>query len=900
MPDVFNRLLRVGEGRRLKELERVAAETAAYAEEFEALTDEELRVRYDEIRADVRSRIEPDADRDEVQEILAEVEAEVYAIVREVGRRVLQMRHFDVQIVGGACLHRGMIAEMKTGEGKTLVATLPVCLNALTGRNMHLVTVNDYLARRDADWMGPIYDFLGVSVGVIQAGMDPEERRVAYACDVTFGTNSEFGFDYLRDNLAVELEHTVQRGHWFAIVDEVDSILIDEARTPLIISGQPEEAPETYYAFAKIARTMRIPDDYEIDEKRKTVAPTEDGVHKVERALGVENLYAPGNGQLVNHLVQSLKAESLYKRDVDYVVVDGEVKIVDEFTGRIMEGRRWSEGLHQAVEAKEGVAIEAENITVATVTIQNYFRMYDKLAGMTGTAATEANEFAQIYKLEVVPIPTNRPMSRLDRDDLIFKTKEEKFDAVVADILERHAQGQPVLVGTVDIETSERLSKQLAKSGVDHNVLNAKQHEREAEIIARAGQHGAVTIATNMAGRGVDIKLGDGVEDLGGLYVLGTERHESRRIDNQLRGRSGRQGDPGETRFYLSAEDQVVRLFAGDRIYKILDRLGPPEGEPIEHKLLSKQIETAQKRVEEHNFEIRKNVLKYDDVLNKQREVVYKQRREVLEGADISELVGEWVDETVESVVEFHTQSPVPEEWEIDEMMVGLRSIYPAALDLDTLGPREEIDRDDLIDLAVADATTRYEHKEKVLTAIDPELMRRAERFYLLQTIDTRWREHLDNMDYLRDGIHLRGLAQKDPVVEYRTEGHQMFTEMMNEVREEVVKGLFQFVIQVDGPDGRSTLDPFQLDEELDGLVLEHDEANAFTGESEPQQGPAAAAATPQRADTEWARSSSWTGTSRPDEGDEVRSSSTPLRGQAPGAAGRKKKSAPKRKRKRG
>jgi preprotein translocase subunit SecA len=900
MPDVFNRLLRVGEGRRLKELERVAAETAAYAEEFEALTDEELRVRYDEIRADVRSRIEPDADRDEVQEILAEVEAEVYAIVREVGRRVLQMRHFDVQIVGGACLHRGMIAEMKTGEGKTLVATLPVCLNALTGRNMHLVTVNDYLARRDADWMGPIYDFLGVSVGVIQAGMDPEERRVAYACDVTFGTNSEFGFDYLRDNLAVELEHTVQRGHWFAIVDEVDSILIDEARTPLIISGQPEEAPETYYAFAKIARTMRIPDDYEIDEKRKTVAPTEDGVHKVERALGVENLYAPGNGQLVNHLVQSLKAESLYKRDVDYVVVDGEVKIVDEFTGRIMEGRRWSEGLHQAVEAKEGVAIEAENITVATVTIQNYFRMYDKLAGMTGTAATEANEFAQIYKLEVVPIPTNRPMSRLDRDDLIFKTKEEKFDAVVADILERHAQGQPVLVGTVDIETSERLSKQLAKSGVDHNVLNAKQHEREAEIIARAGQHGAVTIATNMAGRGVDIKLGDGVEDLGGLYVLGTERHESRRIDNQLRGRSGRQGDPGETRFYLSAEDQVVRLFAGDRIYKILDRLGPPEGEPIEHKLLSKQIETAQKRVEEHNFEIRKNVLKYDDVLNKQREVVYKQRREVLEGADISELVGEWVDETVESVVEFHTQSPVPEEWEIDEMMVGLRSIYPAALDLDTLGPREEIDRDDLIDLAVADATTRYEHKEKVLTAIDPELMRRAERFYLLQTIDTRWREHLDNMDYLRDGIHLRGLAQKDPVVEYRTEGHQMFTEMMNEVREEVVKGLFQFVIQVDGPDGRSTLDPFQLDEELDGLVLEHDEANAFTGESEPQQVPAAAAATPQRADTEWARSSSWTGTSRPDEGDEVRSSSTPLRGQAPGAAGRKKKSAPKRKRKRG
>ena len=903
MPDVFNRLLRVGEGRRLKELERIATEAAGYAEELEALTDEELRSRYDAIREDVRPRIEPEDDRDAVQDVLAEVEAEVYAIVREVGRRVLQMRHFDVQIIGGACLHRGMIAEMKTGEGKTLVATLPVCLNALTGRNMHLVTVNDYLARRDADWMGPIYEFLGVSVGVIQAGMDPAERREAYACDVTFGTNSEFGFDYLRDNLAVELEHTVQRGHWFAIVDEVDSILIDEARTPLIISGQPEEAPETYYAFAKIDRTLRVPDDYEIDEKRKTVAPTEDGVHKVERALGVENLYAPGNGQLVNHLVQSLKAESLYKRDVDYVVIDGEVKIVDEFTGRIMEGRRWSEGLHQAVEAKEGVSIEAENITVATVTIQNYFRMYDKLAGMTGTAATEANEFAQIYKLEVVPIPTNRAMSRLDRDDLIFKTKEEKFDAVVTDILERHAKGQPVLVGTVDIETSERLSKQLAKSGVDHNVLNAKQHEREAEIIARAGQPGAVTIATNMAGRGVDIKLGEGVEELGGLYVLGTERHESRRIDNQLRGRSGRQGDPGETRFYLSAEDQVVRLFAGDRIYKILDRLGPPEGEPIEHKLLSKQIETAQKRVEEHNFEIRKNVLKYDDVLNKQREVVYKQRREVLEGTDISDLVGEWVDETVESVVEFHTQSPVPDEWELDEMMVGLRSIYPTSVDVTSLGPVEEIDRDDLIDIVVADATTRYEHKEKVLTAIDPELMRRAERFYLLQTIDTRWREHLDNMDYLRDGIHLRGLAQKDPVVEYRSEGHQMFTEMMAEVREEVVKGLFQFVIQVDGPDGRSVLDPFQLDEELDGLVLEHDEANAFAPDGQPAQVPAAAAAAtaaPPRADSDWARSSSWAGGSRPDEGDEARSSSTPLRGQAPGSAGRRKKSAPKKKKRRG
>ncbi len=568
----------------------------------------------------------------------------------------MQMRHFDVQIMGGACLHRGWIAEMKTGEGKTLVATLPVALNSLAGRGVHLVTVNDYLARRDAKWMSPVYEFLGITVGVIQAQMPSDQRRAAYGCDVTYGTNSEFGFDYLRDNLAVELAATVQRGHAFAIVDEVDSILIDEARTPLIISGQPEDAASTYYELARIAKRLKVGEDYEVDEKRKTVAPNEECVHKVERWLGIDNLYAPGNGQMVNHFIQALKAESLYKRDIEYVVTDdGEVKIVDEFTGRIMEGRRWSEGLHQAVEAKEGVKIEAENITVATVTIQNYFRMYEKLAGMTGTAATEANEFAEIYKLEVTSIPTNVPMVRADQNDFIYKTKDEKFAAVVNDIAERHETGQPVLVGTIDIETSEHLSGLLSRRGVPHNVLNAKQHEREAEIIQDAGQPGAVTIATNMAGRGVDIKLGEGVPEAGGLYVLGTERHESRRIDNQLRGRSGRQGDPGETRFYLSAEDQVVRLFAGDRIYKILDRLGPPEGEPIEHKLLTRQIEGAQKRVEEHNFEIRKNVLKYDDVLNKQREVMYEQRRDVLEGADISDEILMWIDETVEGIVEAHT-----------------------------------------------------------------------------------------------------------------------------------------------------------------------------------------------------------------------------------------------------
>ena len=899
MADLFNRLLSVGAGKRLKELQRIADASGTHSDAVAALSDDDLRGRYVELRAFVADQLGDDATTEEIRSVLEGVEAETYALTREAASRALGMRHFDVQLVGGACLHRGWIAEMRTGEGKTLMATLPVCLNALAGRGMHLVTVNDYLARRDAQWMLPLYELLGVTVGVIQSGMDSDERRAAYACDVTYGTNSEFGFDYLRDNLAVELEHTVQRGHSFAVVDEVDSILIDEARTPLIISGQPEDAPETYYAFAKIAKSLRVPDDYEVDEKRKTVAPTEDGVHKVEKALGVDNLYAPGNGQMVNHLVQSLKAESLYRKDVDYVVIDGEVKIVDEFTGRIMEGRRWSEGLHQAVEAKEGVKIEAENITVATVTIQNYFRMYDKLAGMTGTAATEANEFAEIYHLDVVTIPTHRDMIRSDREDLIFKTKVEKFDAVANDIEARHASGQPVLVGTIDIETSERLSGLLKKRGIRHEVLNAKQHEREAEIIVNAGQSGAVVIATNMAGRGVDIKLGEGVADLGGLYVLGTERHESRRIDNQLRGRSGRQGDPGETRFYLSAEDEVVRLFAGDRIYKILDRLGPPEGEPIEHKLLSRQIETAQKRVEEHNFEIRKNVLKYDDVLNKQREVVYDQRREVLEGADISELVREWIDETVEDAVEVHLQGDGDEPVDLNALTVGLRAIYPVSFTADELGPVEQINPDDLIDRAVADAATAYEHKERVIAQIDPDLMRRAERFYLLQTIDTRWREHLDNMDYLRDGIHLRGLAQKDPVVEYRTEGHAMFGEMMAEVQQEVVAGLFQFVIEVDGPDGRAVIDPFTNEENMDQLVAQHEDVSAFEAPGTPPPAAQQQTATAPNPDSAWSRSSDWAGTSTSTgtvEELEDRSSQT-LRGQAPGAAGRRKKPTKKKRR---
>jgi preprotein translocase subunit SecA len=790
MADLLNKLLRAGEGKTLRRLESTVRDVNALEDEFEALSDDDLS----EKTAEFRGRLEQG-------ETLDDLLPEAFAVVREASKRTLGMRHFDVQLLGGAVLNEGSIAEMRTGEGKTLAATLPLYLNALPAQGVHLVTVNDYLARRDAEWMRPIYEALGLTVGVIQADQDPDDRRAQYECDITYGTNSEFGFDYLRDNLATDIEFCVQRSHTYAIVDEVDSILIDEARTPLIISGAPEEAPDTYYTFAKIARTLSIPDDYEIDEKRKSVAPSEQGVHKVERALKIDNLYAPENGQLVNHLQQALKAESLYKRDVEYVVQEGEVKIVDEFTGRIMEGRRWSEGLHQAVEAKEGVKIEAENITVATITIQNYFRLYEKLAGMTGTALTEANEFHEIYKLGVTPIPTNQPMIRADQNDFIYKTRDEKFEAVVNDIAERHAKGQPVLVGTISVEVSEYLSNLLERRGIPHNVLNAKQHEREAEIIKDAGQVGAVTIATNMAGRGVDIKLGDDVRGLGGLYILGTERHESRRIDNQLRGRSGRQGDPGESRFFLSAEDDLVRLFAGDRIYTILDKLGPGEGEPIEHKMLTKRIEGAQKKVEEQNFVIRTNVLKYDDVLNHQRGVIYTERREVLEGGDMREQVLEWIDEVLEGIVESHTDSQFPEEWDLEEMFTGLHAIYPVSFGLDDLGPREDMEREELIDRVLADARSQYEAKEAAYAAderIGPDVMRQLERFIVLNAIDQRWREHLDNMDYLREGIHLRSMAQKDPLVEYKVEGHQMFQEMMAQVRAEVCSFLFHADIAVE------------------------------------------------------------------------------------------------------
>ncbi|HEU5207637.1 MAG TPA: preprotein translocase subunit SecA, partial [Gaiellaceae bacterium] len=747
--------------------------------------------------------------------------------VREAGRRTLNMRHFDVQLVGGIALHNGKIAEMRTGEGKTLVATLPAYLNSLTGQGVHIVTVNDYLAQRDADWMGKIYTFLGLTVGVNLAfhELSHEERneakRKAFAADITYGTNNEFGFDYLRDNMVYQVSERVQRGVNYAIVDEVDSILIDEARTPLIISGEPETAAATYYQFARVVKDLEGAPatrktakgldetelsgaDYLYDEKFKTVSPAQSTIEKVERAMGIDNLYDPRNVSLVNHLMQALKAESLYKRDVDYVVQEGEVKIVDEFTGRIMEGRRWSEGLHQAIEAKEGVSIREENVTLATITLQNYFRLYEKLAGMTGTAKTEEKEFVEIYNLHVVEIPTNRPVARLDENDFIFKTPDAKFAAVLEDIVDRHEAGQPVLVGTIAVETSEYLSQLLQRRGIQHNVLNAKEHEREGEIIKDAGQRGAVTIATNMAGRGVDIKLGEGVLELGGLYVLGTERHEARRIDNQLRGRSGRQGDPGETRFYLSGQDDLVRLFAGDRIYNIMNRFKIPDDQPMEASILSKQIENAQKKVEEQNFVARKNVLKYDDVMNTQRMVIYEQRRRVLEGEDLSDEVREWIREAVESTVTQFTDAEFAEEWDLGGLATAMESLYGSDITVQELQEETNVaDRDALVEEFVDDALETYEEREQ---ALGSELAREVERFVILQTVDQRWREHLEAMDYLREGVHLRAFAQKDPLVEYRGEGHTMFEALGQTIRSEVVFTLFHVTVEVEQP----ALEPMQ------------------------------------------------------------------------------------------
>jgi preprotein translocase subunit SecA len=778
MVKIVDKLLHAGEGRRMKQLEEQVVLINALEPEIEPLSDEQLRAKTIEFRQ-----------RHARGEFLDDLLPEAFAVAREAGRRALAMRPFDVQLMGGVVLHEGDIAEMKTGEGKTLVATLAMYLNAIAGKGTHLVTVNDYLAKRDAEWMGQVYSFLGLEVGVIQAAMTPEERRVAYNADITYGTNSEFGFDYLRDNMAMRLEHKVQRSPYFCIVDEVDSILIDEARTPLIISGAPETAADTYRKFARVVPRLKPVADYEVDEKQRTVAITEEGVAKVEAALDVDNLYKESNGSLVNHLVQALRAEALFHKDVEYVVKDGEVLIVDEFTGRILDGRRYSEGLHQAIEAKEHVAIREENQTLATITLQNYFRMYETLAGMTGTAKTEEDEFRQIYGLEVVTIPTNVPMIRDDRNDFIFKTKKEKFAAAVEDIVERSQAGQPILVGTVSVEVSEHLSRLLERRGIEHNVLNAKQHEREAEVIKNAGLRGAVTIATNMAGRGVDIKLAEGVPEAGGLYVLGTERHESRRIDNQLRGRSGRQGDPGLSRFYLSAEDDLIRLFAGDRMYRILDRLGPEEGLPIEHKMLTGVVEKAQKKVEELNFMRRKSVLKYDEVMNEQRRVVYEQRNRILEGENFGEQVRDMIAEQIEMVVRTHLGgADYAEDWDLDAMFVGLRTVYDATL------TAKKIDRatasvEDVIELAVADAHVQYDQREQVLGA---EQMRAAERAVMLQVIDTRWKDHLLDMDYLEEGIHLRALGQRDPLVEYKSEGYDLFVDMLEGIKQSTVTTLLK------------------------------------------------------------------------------------------------------------
>jgi preprotein translocase subunit SecA len=797
----FEKVLRLGEGRRLKQLADRARAIGKLEPEFERLSDDELRAK----TVEFRERLERGAKLDDLL-------PEAFAAVREAFRRQVGVRLHDVQLMGGMVLHDGDIAEMKTGEGKTFVAVQAMYLNALPGKGAHLVTVNDYLARRDAEWTRPVYEALGITVAFIENNMPFDRRRAAYASDVTYGTNSEFGFDYLRDNMAVSLEGTVQRGHPFAIVDEVDSILVDEARTPLIISGEPETAASTYYDFAKIVKGLTAEAsktnlgkgvdqfsnsgaDYLYDEKFKTVAPGPTAIAAVEKYFGIDNLYDPRHVRLVNHLIQAMKAQSLYHLDDDYVVQDGEVKIVDEFTGRIMEGRRWSEGLHQAVEAKEGAAIQEENVTLATITLQNYFRLYEKLSGMTGTAKTEEKEFVEIYGLNVVEIPTNVTVSRLDKNDLIFKTKEARYSAVIEDIKERNAKGQPVLVGTIAVETSEFLSTLLTRSGIKHEVLNAKQHEREAEIIAGGGQVGAVTIATNMAGRGVDIKLGEGVRELGGLYVLGTERHESRRIDNQLRGRSGRQGDPGESRFYLSAQDELVRLFAGDRIYKIIERFKLPDDQPMEASILSKQIENAQKKVEEQNFVARKNVLKYDDVMNVQRMVIYEQRRRVLEGADMSEDMQAWIREAVERVVRLHLPEGDPAQWDIDQLASAMQQLYRSSITADELRDEVELDIDALVDEYVEDALDEYAAKE---AALGPELMRELERFVILQVVDHRWREHLENMEYLREGVHLRAMAQKDPLVEYRGEGHQMFEALSVTIREEVVSLTFHAELVVE------------------------------------------------------------------------------------------------------
>jgi preprotein translocase subunit SecA len=784
MINVVERVLRFGEGKKLKQLEAAVAKVAVLESQIAPLSDSALRTKTDEFKR-----------RYQDGETLDDLMPEAFAVAREAARRTTGMRPFDVQVMGAVVLHQGSIAEMKTGEGKTLVATMPVYLNALTGRGVHVVTVNDYLAGRDAAWMGPVYESLGLSVAALQNGLEAPERRAAYQADITYGTNTEFGFDYLRDNMVLRLDQQVQRGHYYCIVDEVDSILIDEARTPLIISGPGERAAKTYYDFARIARRLRPgeDEDYEVDEKKRTVAITEKGLARVERELGIDNIYEDLSGQLVNHLMQALKAAALFRRDVDYLVQDGEVKIIDEFTGRVLEGRRYSEGLHQAIEAREGVKIKEENQTLATITLQNYFRLYEKIAGMTGTAATEADEFREIYKMEVVVIPTNEPMVRDDRNDLIYKTEKAKFRAAVEIISDCYQRQQPVLVGTISVEKSERLSEMLKRRGVPHEVLNAKHHAKEAAIVAQAGQPGSITIATNMAGRGTDIKLGDGVVEAGGLFVLGTERHEARRVDNQLRGRSGRQGDPGVSQFIISLEDDLLRIFGGERIHRLMDRLGLEEDIPIEHNLISRSVEGAQKKVEEQNFEIRKRVLEYDNVMNLQRGVIYSERQRILSGEDLREDVLGIIERVLRGQVALFTgSSRFSEDWDLEEMLTMLRTFFPVTLTLQKRGDPAELDAEDLGDRVIEDAMKAYEAREERFGA---DTMREMERWVFLRTIDSKWRDHLYEMDYLREGIGLRALAQRDPLVEYTNEGYKMFQEMMESIQHDFVRYLYHLEI---------------------------------------------------------------------------------------------------------
>ncbi|MFM8824676.1 MAG: preprotein translocase subunit SecA [Candidatus Nanopelagicus sp.] len=830
---LVDKILRAGEGKAVKQLTKIAQEVNTFESQISTLSDDALRDKTAAFKL-----------RYENGETLDLILPEAFAVVREAAKRTLGQRHYDVQIMGGAALHRGNIAEMKTGEGKTLVSTLPAYLNALTGKGVHIVTVNDYLAERDSEWMGRVHRFLGLKVGVILASMSPAERRVAYSADITYGTNNEFGFDYLRDNMAWSLVDCVQRGHNFAIVDEVDSILIDEARTPLIISGPADKPTKWYVEFANLVARLTLGQHYEVDVKKRTVGILEEGVTRVEEALGIENLYEAVNTPMIGYLNNAIRAKELFKRDKDYVVMNGELLIVDEHTGRMLAGRRYSEGLHQALEAKERIEIQNENQTLATITLQNYFRLYEKLSGMTGTAMTEASEFMQIYKLGVIPIPTNKEMQRIDQSDLIYKSEAGKFIAVANDIVDRHKKGQPVLVGTVSVEKSEELSAILKKRGVPHEVLNAKQHEREAAIIARAGTVGAVTVATNMAGRGTDIMLGgnpefmadfelqrkglnpvespqeyekawpveiekqraavakehDTVVSLGGLYVLGTERHESRRIDNQLRGRSGRQGDPGESRFYLSLQDELMRRFNSGLVERFLGAAGMPEETPLESKIVSNAIKSAQTQVESLNFEMRKNVLKYDDVMNKQREVVYSERREILEGADIKELVEVSLEQTITAYVNSATQTGVAEDWDLKTLWNALKVLYPISFTaeqmLDEIGGAVALDGEYLLERILQDSRQAYEKREAELT---PSVMRELERKILLSVLDRKWREHLYEMDYLQEGIGLRAMAQRDPLVEYQREGFDLFTAMMDAVKEELVSFVFNVEVQVEG-----------------------------------------------------------------------------------------------------